>query len=286
VVEKRLFPLLVVVLILSAFIASCGGNVPPAVTPATQTPPPPAPTADLNALRTEAAKGVFATLTASVPTVDLNAIRTDAALGVFATLTASAPTLIPVSTAATATATTTNPAPTSTSIPTSTRTRVPPTLTFTPAPPTPTPPRLLAANLGGGGNLIGRLLYIDTGSPEPTYTSQFYFEVTANNPKVGSSNGAGIDSVDFEISDSQGNTVYRHTESAPRYCSFSGNEPCNEFDFAADGFRWPDSDQKIQGVDLRLHNATYQVDVTVRGKNNNELSGSLTFDIRCGGCPN
>ncbi len=217
------------------------------------------------------------------PTIDVNAVQTEAAMSVIATLTASAPTIAPPTTQApTGSPPSASPTPTWTAAPII----FPPTKTHTPGPPTPTPPRLLAANLGGGGNLVGRLLYVDTGSAIPTYTSQLSFEVVANNTKAGSSNGAGIDSVDFEIDDNLGNPVYQHRETAVRYCSFRGNETCNVFVFSSNGYKWPDSDKKITGVDLRLHNAMYTVNVNVNGKNGGNLSGSLDFNIQCSGCVN
>jgi hypothetical protein len=73
----------------------------------------------------------------------------------------------------------------------------------------------------------------------PTFTQSLEFQVMVHDPQVGDQDGAGIESVDIQIQDSEGNTVYKHTERRAGYCPFGGGEPdCNVFIFAKNG-EWP-----------------------------------------------
>lgn len=58
----------------------------------------------------------------------------------------------------------------------------------------------------------------------------------------GVNDGAGIDRVDMHIIGPDGE-VYHRTEQSAAYCAFSGGEPdCNAWNFAENGYQWPNGD--------------------------------------------
>ena len=66
------------------------------------------------------------------------------------------------------------------------------------------------------------------------------FRVTAFDPAVGQSNGAGVDFVEMAILDQAGNLVYSHTDRRAGYCAFGRNETgCTAWSFADQQFAWP-----------------------------------------------
>ena len=66
-------------------------------------------------------------------------------------------------------------------------------------------------------------------------------EVRANDPTMGNRDGAGIDGVDMIILDAEGDEVYRKRETDAGYCAFGGGAPnCGVYNFARNGYRWPD----------------------------------------------
>jgi hypothetical protein len=91
-----------------------------------------------------------------------------------------------------------------------------------------------------------RLVITYSGSPPPiivniavpaadnaaiTTLDQTRFEATAYNPLVGTSNGAGISQIAFEILRPDGSLYYSSTESTAAYCVFGGDTPCNTYSF-------------------------------------------------------
>ncbi|MBK8049736.1 MAG: hypothetical protein IPK16_23095 [Anaerolineales bacterium] len=67
------------------------------------------------------------------------------------------------------------------------------------------------------------------------------FRVAAYDPSAGSSDGAGIDFVLMWVYGPDGQLVREHREGTAGYCVFQGGEPdCNLWDFAANGYIWPD----------------------------------------------
>jgi hypothetical protein len=138
--------------------------------------------------------------------------------------------------------------------------------------PSPTPLRLRTARIEGDtGKIRAAIVWPDYGGPA---TTDLVFWVEARNPSVGKKDGAGIKSVDFVLTDSNGQTVYSHTENTSRYCGFGGGEPdCVVFHFADNGFKWP-------GTDLPIENDDYTLTATVNAADGNQWSGSATLSIQ------
>jgi len=138
--------------------------------------------------------------------------------------------------------------------------------------PSPTPLRLRTARIEGDtGKIRATIVWPDYGGPA---TTELVFWVEARNPQVGKSDGAGIKSVDFVLTDSNGQDVYSHTENASRYCGFGGGEPdCTVFRFADYNFNWP-------GTNLPIQNDDYTLTATVNAADGNQWNGSGTFSIK------
>jgi hypothetical protein len=138
--------------------------------------------------------------------------------------------------------------------------------------PSPTPLRLRTARIEGDtGKIRATIVWPDYGGPA---TTDLVFWVEARNPSVGKKDGAGIKSVDFVLTDSNGQDVYTHTENTSRYCGFGGGEPdCVVFHFADNNFNWP-------GTNLPIQNDDYTLTATVNSADGNQWSGSGTFSIR------
>ena len=138
--------------------------------------------------------------------------------------------------------------------------------------PSPTPLRLRTARIEGDtGKIRATIVWPDYGGPA---TTELVFWVEARNPQVGKSDGAGIKSVDFVLTDSNGQTVYSHTENASRYCGFGGGEPdCTVFRFADYNFNWP-------GTNLPIQNDDYTLTAIVNAADGNQWNGSGTFSIK------
>jgi hypothetical protein len=138
--------------------------------------------------------------------------------------------------------------------------------------PSPTPLRLRTARIEGDtGKIRATIVWPDYGGPA---TTDLVFWVEARNPSVGKKDGAGIKSVDFVLTDSNGQDVYSHTENTPHYCGFGGGEPdCVVFHFADNNFRWPETNLPIQNDD-------YTLTATVNSADGNQWNGSGTLSIR------
>jgi hypothetical protein len=138
--------------------------------------------------------------------------------------------------------------------------------------PSPTPLRLRTARIEGDtGKIRATIVWPDYGGPA---TTDLVFWVEARNPSVGKKDGAGIKSVDFVLTDSNGQDVYTHTENTSRYCGFGGGEPdCVVFHFADNNFNWP-------GTNLPIQNDDYTLTATVNSADGNQWSGSGTLSIR------
>jgi Tol biopolymer transport system component len=60
-----------------------------------------------------------------------------------------------------------------------------------------------------------------------TTTDQTRFQAVAYNPAVGTTDGAGIQQVEFEIRDSTNALLYSFTDTTAAYCAFGGGSPCS-----------------------------------------------------------
>lgn len=180
----------------------------------------------------------------ATPEPDRVATRVAEELAVAATLTAAAPPA-------------TQPPPTDTSEPTA-----PPPPSDTPAPtqppPPPTPTPEIDRVIPGAGTTNGLLGVIAlpgyTGLLEEPiiFQDRIVFHLQVFDPDTGNqANGAGIHTVDFFISDPNGESVHQRTEQNPLYCAFGGGDngqPCNVWVFPEHGNTWTNGQAVVNDV--------------------------------------
>lgn len=88
--------------------------------------------------------------------------------------------------------------------------------------------------------LVARMAQTGPNTTDTTVNGALVFQVEAYDPDRGTSDGAGIDSVDLQIF-RNGQKVYERTERNAGYCAFSGGEPdCRIWVFADRKNQWPD----------------------------------------------
>jgi formylglycine-generating enzyme required for sulfatase activity len=108
--------------------------------------------------------------------------------------------------------------------------------------------------------LVAEITQIGPGDVTPVVTDQLVFEVRSYDPAVDTTNGAGIDAVKFQVIDyGRGLEVYAdrmEVEGDPvaAFCAFSPD--CQGWDFAANGYLWPDGEP--------IRNGDYLLRATVR----------------------
>ena len=173
--------------------------------------------------------------------------------------------------------------------PTTPATAVPPTLEPTlaaPKPPTPTKtavPQQADPFVPGGGDpkgLIGKMLLPGYGGTSeqvdlPVFNQQIIFQLLVHDPDFGSQDGAGINSVEFTITDPNGLTVLARTEFNAAYCAFGNDQPaCPAWKFAEHGNQWPTGIPVCRGQG-------YQALMTVAAQNgsNDDALWRFNFDI-------
>lgn len=166
-----------------------------------------------------------------------------------------------------------------------------PTPTSTPIPaqptatPSPTPEQLAFFEPPGGGNdnIGGYVVF-------PGYTegqldfnnlvfrNRLVFRVVAFDKNKGQTDGAGIESVRFEILGDPG-TVHERTERTAGYCVFGGGEPtCNVWNFAEHNYRWPEPYQHEL-----ITNGLYSAQIEINPTSGD--SANWNFDFRIEGSP-
>jgi hypothetical protein len=117
-----------------------------------------------------------------------------------------------------------------------------------------------------GGILLPESSIIQKNSPDDgsfvaQFTKKIDFQVQVWDPKVGTGDGDGIESVTFRISDENGVLVHENIERKAGYCPFGGGEPkCNRGKLAK--------------------NHKYRVDITVTPKNTSRRGASWFFQIQ------
>lgn len=180
---------------------------------------------------------------AATPEPDRVATRVAEELAVAATLTAAAPpaTQPPLTNTIEPTA----PQPTDTPEPTQ-------------PPLSPTPTREIDRVIPGAGTTNGLLGVIAlpgyTGPLEEPiiFQDRIVFHLQVYDPGTGSQAiGAGIQTVDFFISDPNGESVHQRTEQNPLYCAFGGGDngqPCNVWVFAEHGNAWTNGQAVVNDV--------------------------------------
>jgi hypothetical protein len=181
-------------------------------------------------------------------------------------------------------------APASTEVAQVLPTAVPATLKPTvdaPKPPTPTrtaAPQQADPFVPGGGDpkgLVGRMLLPGYGGPpqvdEPVFDQQIVFRLFVYDPNFGNTDGAGINSVNMQINNPDGQTVQSRTEQNAAYCVFSGGEPdCVIWKFADHNNQWPDGTAVCAGPG-------YQAVMTVDAKDDNNDGALWQFNFAIDG---
>ncbi len=149
-------------------------------------------------------------------------------------------------------------------------TQAPPTRQPTGAAPEPPTPTTAAASqqadpyVPGGGDskgLVGKIYLPGYGGgpkvKHPSFSGEISIQLSVYDPDKGDSDGAGIKSVAFEITNPNGDTVWRAVDQQPRYCAFGGDAGCSIWSFPPNGNRWPNGKRVCKGDG-------YQIQMTVR----------------------
>ena len=157
-----------------------------------------------------------------------------------------------------------------------------------PKPPTPTRtavPQQADPFVPGGGDpkgLIGKMILPGYGGPSeqvdaPVFNQQIVFRLFVYDPNFGNKDGAGINSVQMQISDPSGHVVQSRTEQNAAYCVFSGGEPdCVIWKFAEHNNQWPDGTPVCTG-------GGYQAVMTVDAKDDNNDGARWQFNFAIDG---
>jgi uncharacterized protein YraI len=175
-------------------------------------------------------------------------------------------------------------------LPTATPTGTPTPTPVSTATPTPQPiaqapslqaEGLLISGVGNSGDLFGGV-YVspravsgstNLGDGDPLIIRDpFYIEIYVYDPRVGTTDGDGIDRVEFTISCSN-DGEYSHTERTARFCAFGGGEPTCTWVSGAAGSVLPGSDCQLGG-----DNNNIQIDAFP--KNDRLRRGNWNFDIQ------
>src|SRR6185436_19351246 len=107
------------------------------------------------------------------------------------------------------------------------------------------------------------------------FSDELVFETTANDPNVGTDNGAGIANVNFQVFDSQGNQVYERTENNPRYCAFGGGDngqDCTVWRFSDHNNTWPSGTPVGNG-------GSYKLQARIKANSGQQITQELDFTI-------
>lgn len=95
--------------------------------------------------------------------------------------------------------------------------------------------------LGDSSDLVVKLRQTGRNGTATQVRNELVFRVSANDPTMGGRDGDGIAGVDMIILDPEGDEVYRKRETDAGYCAFGGGTPnCGVYNFARNGYRWPD----------------------------------------------
>ncbi len=168
---------------------------------------------------------------------------------------------------------------------------VTPTVAVTAQPPPATPTRIQFLAVlpvdGGGGDVLnirnnrdvkgGRNILLPGFEPsevsEPmVFRDRIVFQVEVSDKNVGTTDGAGIATVTFFITDPYGATVHQRTEYNAGYCVFGGGEPdCVVWRFSEHDGRWPGGALVRDG----LHN----VEVVIQPKTGEPVKWFWSFQI-------
>lgn len=104
------------------------------------------------------------------------------------------------------------------------------------------------------------------------FRDRIVFRVEVFDNSVGQTDGAGIATVSFTITDPNGETVHEHIERNAGYCVFGGGEPdCEIWRFSEHGNKWP------SGAGLR--NGTHSVQIVITPQYSDPVSWFWSFQI-------
>lgn len=104
-----------------------------------------------------------------------------------------------------------------------------------------------------------------------TFSDGIVFQVEVFDSTVSQYDGAGIQDVQFFISDGFGE-VHRRTERTPGYCVFGGGEPdCTVWRFSEHNNRWPDG--------AELHKGQHNAQIVITAKSGESAIWNWTFII-------
>lgn len=263
---------IVCVMLIVGLIAGCGGSGPVGVTPTVDQA---APTVDQVGTQVAIQRSAAATLT-SEATEGQAVGPTDAPPQTATSLpsTVPPPTDIAAPPPPTDTAAAVAPSPTPPSTPT-----LPPPPSPTSPPPTPTPPRFAAVPPDGGRSELTGLIILPGFAPDSvqnpvTFRDWLVFRVLAYDPRVGMTDGAGIDTVHISIRrEGDSHPVYEKTEEQTAYCVFGGGEPdCPVLVFARNQHRWPVTNQPIR-------EGLHEVDILLTTDDGEQEQWIWTFNI-------
>jgi hypothetical protein len=265
-------------------LAACGN----AQAPATQTPAAEA-TREPDRIGTRVAEelAIAATLTAAVPTPNPTAT--------------AAPTDTPTPSPAPTDTPTPSPAPTGTPQAVATASQIPATSTPRPVPtrrprtatPKPTtapqattapPPEAeVYAIIVAGGTLNGLegslVVPGQRGQIEGVveFRDRINVRMRVWDPAVGGNDGDGIESVDFAITDDNGEVVFKRRETRQAYCLFgSDSVNCQSFNFAGSNYTWPQSDVPQQ----RMKNGRHRLQAVINKKRGGQGTWGFNFELK------
>lgn len=104
------------------------------------------------------------------------------------------------------------------------------------------------------------------------FRDRIVFRAEVFDRNVGQTDGAGIESVTFVITDPVGNIVHQRTEYNAGYCVFGGGEPdCVVWRFSEHNNQWPDGAAVRDG----FHN----VEIIIRPKSGSPVSWFWSFQV-------
>ncbi len=117
----------------------------------------------------------------------------------------------------------------------------------------PTPPALIILPGGGSGDgmegIIGTepdLVTFDGDSGAPVFRRAISLQMIVRTVDEGSADGSGIERVEIEVVDDEGETVYTKIENDAGYCLFGGGEPDCALVRLGNGATWPGTNRSIE----------------------------------------
>ncbi len=118
----------------------------------------------------------------------------------------------------------------------------------------PTPPALIILPGGGSGDGMEGIIVtepdlatFDGDSGAPVFRRSISLQMIVRILDEGSADGSGIERVEIEVVDDEGETVYTKIENDAGYCLFGGGEPDCALVRLGNGATWPGTNRPIEG---------------------------------------